>query len=102
MGGQDAVLEAVQYLGMRDKIVYVHLRDVVGTVPRFRESFIGEGNYDPLVVLTELRAVGFDGFVMDDHVPQLVGDSGWMHRGRAHAIGYLQGLLHAIDSFVPS
>jgi mannonate dehydratase len=25
------------------------------------------------------------------------GDSGWNHRGRAHAVGYMQGLLRAID-----
>ena len=36
---------------------------------------------------------GFEGFLLDDHVPKMDGDSDWNHRGRAHAVGYMQGLL---------
>lgn len=96
MGGEAAVIEAVETFGPAGQIVYVHLRDVKGTVPRFEECFLGEGNYDPLVVLRTLRRVGFDGFILDDHVPRMVDDSDYMHRGRAHAIGYIQGLLAAL------
>lgn len=96
MGGEAAVLEAIETLGPADRIFYVHLRDVRGTVPRFEECFIGEGNYDPLRVLRALRRVGFDGFILDDHSPRMVDDTDYMHRGRAHAIGYIQGLLQAI------
>jgi len=96
MGGEAAVLEAIETLGPAGRIFYVHLRDVKGTVPRFEECFIGEGNYDPLVVLRALRRAGFDGFILDDHVPRMVDDSDYMHRGRAHAIGYIQGLLQAM------
>jgi mannonate dehydratase len=41
--------------------------------------------------------VGFDGFLLDDHVPHMTGDSPYGHRARAHAIGYMQGLLAAIE-----
>ena len=34
-----------------------------------------------------------DGFLLDDHVPKMDDDSDWNHRGRAHAIGYMQGLI---------
>jgi mannonate dehydratase len=97
MGGEAAVLEAIEAFGPGGHIVYVHLRDVRGIVPRFEESFLGEGNYDPLRVLRALRRVGFEGFILDDHVPRLIGDTDYMHRGRAHAIGYIQGLLRVID-----
>ncbi|HTX00989.1 MAG TPA: mannonate dehydratase [Acidimicrobiales bacterium] len=93
MGGEEAVLEAVRYLAPRRKIAYVHLRDVRGTVPSFVECFLGEGNYRPPVVLRELAAHGFDGFILDDHTPALVGDSPYGHRGRAFALGYIQGLI---------
>jgi mannonate dehydratase len=96
MGGEAAVMEAITALGRLGKIAYVHLRDVIGTVPKFSECFLGEGNYDPLAVLRALRDVGFDSFILDDHVPRLVGDSDYHHRARGYAIGYIQGLLRAV------
>ena len=41
MGGEGAVLDAIRYLAPRDKIAYVHLRDVKGTVPDFRRMLPG-------------------------------------------------------------
>jgi mannonate dehydratase len=96
-GGQDAVLEAVGRFGPQGQIVYVHFRDVRGTVPTFEECFLGEGNFDPPVVMRALVETGFDGFMLDDHAPQLVGDTPYAHRGRAHAIGYLQALLDSLS-----
>ena len=32
-----------------------------------------------------------------DHVPHMDGDTAWNHRGRAHAIGYMQGLMRMMD-----
>lgn len=95
MGGESAVLDAIEYFGPRGQIGYVHLRDVRGTVPSFEECFLGEGNYDPYSVVQALRQAGFDGFILDDHTPRLVGDTEWGHRGRAHAVGYIQGLIEA-------
>jgi mannonate dehydratase len=96
MGGEAAVLDAIARLGARGKICYVHLRDVVGTMPSFTECFLGEGNYSPLRVIEALHEVGFDGFILDDHTPGLVNDDGYGYRGRAHAIGYIQALVHAV------
>jgi mannonate dehydratase len=97
MGGQAAVLEAIDYLAPRGKITYVHLRDVRGTVPSFTECFLGEGNYHPPTVLRALRRHGFTGFILDDHTPALVGDSPYGHRGRAFALGYIQGLIEMME-----
>ena len=92
-GGADTVAEMIEYFGPRGAIAYVHFRDVKGTVPNFVECFIGEGNYDPAKVMTLLAKNGFDGFLIDDHVPKMDNDTVWGHRGRAHAIGYMQGLI---------
>ena len=97
MGGEQAVLDAIGYLAPRGKIAYVHLRDVRGTVPSFTECFLGEGNYHPPTVLRALRRGGFDGFILDDHTPALVGDSPYGHRGRAFALGYIQGLIEMME-----
>ena len=104
MAGEQSVNRVIDRFGPEGRIFYVHFRDVRGTVPRFQESFLGEGNYDPAAVLRRLADVGFDGFIIDDHVPAMIGDedtwantaaAAYCSRGRAHAIGYLQGLMHA-------
>jgi mannonate dehydratase len=89
-------VEAIRYFGSRGKIVYVHFRDVQGHVPVFQECFLGEGNVDVVAAMRALKEVGFSGFIIDDHVPALIDDTGWGHRGRAHATGYIMGLVEAV------
>jgi mannonate dehydratase len=96
-GGKASVRDMIEFFGPKGRIFYVHFRDVKGTVPNFTECFIGEGNYDPAEVMALLRNSGFTGFLLDDHVPHMDGDTDWNHRGRAHAIGYMQGLLRMSD-----
>jgi mannonate dehydratase len=105
MAGRESVERVIDTFGPAGKIFYVHFRDVQGVAPAFTESFLDEGNYDPIAVLRRLRHVGFDGFIIDDHVPAMIGDedtwadtasAAYASRGRAHAIGYLQGALAAI------
>jgi len=95
--GSEGVLEAVQYFGSRGNILYVHFRDVQGKVPCFNECFIDEGNVDTFEVVKMLKKVGFDGFMITDHVPEMVGDSPWGHRGRAYAIGYITALIEMVN-----
>ncbi len=96
-GGAARVREMIEFFGPKGRIFYVHFRDVQGTVPNFTECFIGEGNFDPAEAMALLRKNGFTGFMLDDHVPHMSGDTDWNHRGRAHAIGYMQGLLRMGD-----
>jgi mannonate dehydratase len=105
MAGEQAVNEVIDTLGPEGQICYVHFRDVRGTVPRFTECFLGEGNLHPARVISRLHEVGFEGFLIDDHVPAMTGDcdtwrdtspEAYCSRGRAHAIGYLQGIFNAL------
>jgi mannonate dehydratase len=91
------VIEAIRYFGQRGKIFYFHLRDVQGHVPAFQECFLGEGNVDVIDALRTLKEVGFSGFIIDDHVPHLIDDSDWNHRGHAHATGYILALVEAVQ-----
>jgi mannonate dehydratase len=91
------VLDPIEYFGSRGKIFYVHFRDVQGTVPKFQECFLGEGNVDVVDAMVALKRVGFTGFIIDDHVPHVVDDTDWGHRGRAQATGFIQGLLTAVN-----
>ncbi len=93
------VLDAIRYFGERGKLIYVHFRDVQGHVPAFQECFLGEGNVDVVAAMRALKEIGFSGFIIDDHVPQLLDDTTWGHRGRAHATGYIQALVAAVNAF---
>ncbi len=96
MRGGEGVLESIEYFGTRGRIFYVHFRDVQGTAENFTECFINEGNSNPAAVMRKLRDVGFNGFIIDDHVPHMVNDSPWGHRGRCYSTGYILGLMDAV------
>ncbi len=95
------VLDAIRYFGPRGKLLYIHFRDVQGTVPKFQECFIDEGNSDMFEVMKTLKEVGFTGFMLTDHVPHMVDDSGWGHRSRAYAIGYMKAMLEIVNKLYP-
>jgi len=97
MGGADYVLQAIRHFGGQGKIIYVHFRDVQGQVPCFNECFINEGNVDTLAVVQALKEVDFTGFMITDHVPRMVDDTGWGHRGRAYALGYMAALIEVVN-----
>ena len=97
MGGEQQVIDAIRYFGERKEIAFVHLRDVQGTGECFKECFLGEGNYNPAKVLWELKKVGYNGFIMDDHVPYIINATRWGHTARANANGYIQGMLKMME-----
>ena len=90
------IYDKIRYFGSRHKILYVHFRNVDGTVPRFREEFINTGYVDMFKAMEIYYDVGFDSFFIDDHVPQTFQDTTWGHRGRAFANGYIQALIEAV------
>ncbi len=90
------IYDKIRYFGSRHKILYVHFRNVDGTVPRFREEFINTGYVDMFKAMEIYYDVGFDSFFIDDHVPQTFQDTVWGHRGRAFANGYIQALIEAV------
>jgi len=92
------VLDAIQYFGSRNKILYVHYRFVSGTVPRFSETFIDEGNVDPMESMRAYQKVGFDGAMIEDHVPELAIDhESEKYTSRAYALGYMKALLDNVN-----
>lgn len=95
--GPDGVIPAIRHFGERGKLVYIHMRDVQGQVPCFNECFIDEGNLNVFEVVQALNEVNFTGFIIDDHVPHMIGDTPWGHRGRAYAIGYIRALIDVVE-----
>ena len=95
--GED-VIGAIEHFVSRNQIFYMHFRDVQGTVPTFNECFLGEGNVDIVEAMRTLYKGGFTGFLIDDHVPHMIGDTPWGHRGRALATGQMLGILAALEA----
>jgi len=90
------IYEMIDFFSSRKKILYVHFRNVSGTVPKFNEEFINTGYVDMHKAMKIYHKNGFDSFFIDDHVPQTFEDSDWGHRGRAFANGYIQALIESV------
>ena len=56
------IYDKIRYFGTRNKILYVHFRNVSGTVPKFREEFINTGYVDMHRAMELYYDVGFDGY----------------------------------------
>jgi mannonate dehydratase len=102
----DDLPAVIRQFGRQEKIFFVHLRDVVGTVDNFVETWHDEGKTDLLACLEAYKEVGFHGPVRPDHVPTVDGDSndhpGYSSYGRLFAIGYIRGLCEAVDRGAPA
>jgi mannonate dehydratase len=86
------IYEAVDAYSRQGKLAYVHLRNVRGKVPFYKETFIDEGDVDVVRVLQILKRNNFDGVIIPDHAPQLACAAPW-HAGMAYALGYLRAAL---------
>ncbi|HXG46358.1 MAG TPA: mannonate dehydratase [Methylomirabilota bacterium] len=93
--------QAVEQYSRQGKLAYVHLRNVRGKVPYYRETFIDEGDVDVLRVMRILKRNGFQGVIIPDHAPQMSCAAPW-HAGMAFALGYLQAALKSLESGSPA
>jgi mannonate dehydratase len=91
------IIAAIEQFGRRGQIFYGHVQGVQGTVPSFRECFLDEADCDFPAVFAALEAVGFDGALVPGHFPHTVGDTPLQHQQLAFAIGYMRGILQALD-----
>jgi mannonate dehydratase len=97
----DDVYEAIRYFGSRNKILYVHFRNVSGPVPAFREEFINTGYVDMAKAMRTYKDAGYRGVFIDDHCPKVAGDTAFPgnlggYRTRLHALGYIQALIETV------
>ena len=84
-----------------EKIFFVHFRNTTGTLKKFRETFHDNGDLDMAALLRLYTKLGIDVPIRVDHVPTMKGENtevaGYASMGRLFAIGYLKGLLQAIE-----
>jgi mannonate dehydratase len=96
--GED-IPAVIKYFGKRNKIFFVHFRDVKGDKWNFEETFHDEGKTDMYQAMKTYFEVGFSGPMREDHVPTVAGDSnehpGYSEYGTLFAMGYIKGLIEA-------
>jgi mannonate dehydratase len=88
------VYEAVTTYSRQRRLAYVHLRNVVGKVPFYRETFLDDGEIDIIRVLRILQENEFSGLLIPDHTPLMTCPGAW-HAGMAYALGYIHAALQA-------
>jgi mannonate dehydratase len=93
---EDGVYESLAGCARQRKIAYVHLRNVRGKVPTYKETFIDDGEVDIAKALHILHENNFTGVIIPDHAPQMTCPAPW-HAGMAFALGYLRA---GIQSFL--
>ena len=88
----------------KQRINFVHIRDVVGTPENFRETFHDNGPTDMFKMMLAYHKIDFSGAIRSDHVPTLAGESnthiGYEMKGNLFGIGYIKGLIDASQAFI--
>jgi mannonate dehydratase len=93
--GKD-VVETIRYFGSRRRLFKVHFRNVTAPMPAgFVETLLDQGYGDMYAVMRALQEVGFDGAVISDHLPAIVGGR---RTAEAYAIGYMTALRQAAEA----
>jgi mannonate dehydratase len=90
-----SVVETIQYFGRRGKLFKIHFRNVTAPLPHFVETFVDNGYMEMYQIMRALRSVNFNGAVIADHVPEMVGGR---YAATAHAIGYMKALLERANA----
>jgi mannonate dehydratase len=94
------IYNAVDQYSQQGRIAYIHLRNVVGKVPHYRETFIDEGDVDMIRIMAILHKNKFDGVLIPDHTPQMTCSAPW-HAGMAHTLGFMLAAKAFIESPKP-
>lgn len=100
LGGEECVVDMLCEFVPKKRVGMVHFRDVQGTIDNFSECYLGDGRMNPARIMRELYENGYDGLLLDDHVPYLANDTRWGHTSRAYEFGYITGLAAATESAV--
>lgn len=96
----DDIPTLIDYFGKRNKIHFVHFRNVRGSKFSFEETFHDEGIIDMYKAMKAYYDIGFRGPIRPDHVPTMAGDSnqypGYSVIGTLYALGYMRGLAESV------
>ncbi len=99
--GEDIYTLAKEWTS-RNKIFFVHFRDVAGTKEKFHETFHDNGPTNMVRMLEIYSKAGFNGPIRPDHAPTIEIDkndtrSGYTMGGKVYAFGFMKGIMEALQ-----
>ena len=96
IGMGNSVIDAIKYFAAQDKLFKVHFRNVSNPMPEpWVETLIDDGYQDMHAVMRALRDANFDGCIIPDHIPAMLGGP---RVGTAYSIAYMRALVQAVNN----
>ena len=96
IGMGNNVVEAIKYFASKDRLFKVHFRNVSNPMPEpWVETLIDNGYQNMYEVMKALREVEFDGCIIPDHIPAMLGGQ---KVGIAYSVAYMRALVQAVNS----
>ena len=84
-----------------DRIHFAHFRNLSGTAEDFTEQFHDDGKQDMYLAMKAYYDAGVECPIRPDHAPTMEGEDnshpGYALQGRLMAVGYMRGLMEAIE-----
>jgi len=84
----------IRYFGAA-KIWKLHFRNVSAPLPHFVETFMDNGYYDMYQIMKAAREVNFDGIIILDHTPTVVGGH---FTEQAYGFAYMKALKNRAEA----
>lgn len=90
------VIDAIKHFAAQNQLFKVHFRNVTNPMPEpWAETLIDNGYQDMHQVMRTLREVKFDGCIIPDHIPAMLGGP---RVGTAYSIAYMRALVQAVNN----
>lgn len=91
------IIPIIKWVGERNQIFNIHLRNIKGGFNNFMEVYPDNGDLDFFEILKTLRDVGYPYMVMPDHVPHHA-DPASANQAFAFAYGYIKAMIQAVSA----
>jgi mannonate dehydratase len=96
IGMGNSVTDAIRHFASKGQLMKVHFRNVTNPMPEpWEETLIDNGYQNLYDVMRTLREVKFDGAVIPDHIPPMLGG---YRVGTAYSIAYMRALIQAANT----
>jgi len=86
--------EMIRYFGA-EKVWKLHFRNVSAPLPHFVETFMDNGYYDMYQIMKAAHEVKFDGIIILDHTPSVVGGR---YPEQAYGFAYMKALKNRAEA----